>query len=68
MDYMSLISALAAGTIAAVVFGSISGLIIGKEALGAQLAAFMGGFYGMLSGVGATLLGLIIYTVQLGAI
>ncbi len=35
---------------AALIAGALSGLRIGKDALGAELAAYMGGLYGFLSG------------------
>lgn len=47
---MVIVFALIAGLAAAVVGGVASGLRIGKEALGAELAAAMGGLYGIISG------------------
>jgi len=41
---------LIAGVAAALIAGALSGLRIGKDALGAELAAYMGGLYGFLSG------------------
>ena len=51
---------LLAGLLGALAFGAWSGMRIGKEALGAELAAFMGGLYGVLSGALAVIVGLII--------
>ena len=42
--------ALVAGVGAAFAAGALSGLRIGKDALGAELAAYMGGLYGIISG------------------
>jgi hypothetical protein len=38
------------GFAAALGAGALSGLRIGKEALGAELAAYMGGLYGIVAG------------------
>lgn len=56
------ITALIAGAIAALIAGMISGTIIGKDAIGAEMAAGMGGLYGLLGGTGAALIGLIVLT------
>jgi hypothetical protein len=45
---------------AALAAGAVSGLRIGAEALGAELAAYIGAFYGLLAGGGAVVLGLIV--------
>ncbi len=47
---MLTILALIAGFAAAIGAGMLSGLRLGKEALGAELAAYMGGLYGIISG------------------
>ena len=47
---MTLILSLIAGVLAAFIAGAISGLRIGKDALGTELAVYMGGLYGLLSG------------------
>jgi len=44
------ILALAAGLAAAMGAGALSGLRIGKDALGAELATYMGALYGGLAG------------------
>lgn len=60
MTVMFFFGALLAGLFTAVAAGALSGLRIGKEALGAELAAYMGGVYGFISGLVAVGLGLII--------
>ena len=57
------LASLLAGLLGAMVFGALSGLHIGREALGAELAAFMGGIYGVVSGALAVVVGLIILTI-----
>ena len=47
---MTIIFALVAGVLAALGVGALSGLRIGKDALGAELAAYMGALYGFLAG------------------
>jgi hypothetical protein len=54
------ILALVAGIAAALAAGALSGLRVGKDALGVELAAYMGGLYGALSGIGAVVLTLLI--------
>jgi len=44
------------GFAAALGAGALSGMRIGKDALGAELAAYMGGLYGILSGSVAVVL------------
>ncbi|MFX4300448.1 hypothetical protein [Pseudosulfitobacter pseudonitzschiae] len=46
----TLILCLVAGVLASFVGGALSGLRIGKDALGAELAVYMGGLYGVLAG------------------
>ena len=46
----TLILGLIIGFLAALGAGALSGLRIGKDALGAELAAYMGGLYGILAG------------------
>ena len=57
------LGSLLTGLLGAMVFGALSGLRIGKEALGAELAAFMGGLYGVVSGALAVIAGLIILVI-----
>ena len=52
--------AFVAGIVGALGAGALSGLRIGKEALGAELAAYMGALYGFLAGGLAVVLTLII--------
>jgi hypothetical protein len=44
------------GFAAALGAGALSGIRIGKDALGAELAAYMGGLYGIISGSVAVVL------------
>lgn len=53
-------TALIAGAVAALIAGMISGIIIGKDAIGTEMAAGMGGLYGLLGGTGSALIGLIV--------
>ena len=47
---MMIAFALVAGVLGALGAGALSGLRIGKDALGAELAAYMGALYGVLAG------------------
>lgn len=53
---MTIIVALVLGLATALAAGAASGLRIGKDALGAELAAYMGGLYGIVSGSVAVVL------------
>lgn len=53
---MIVILSLILGFAAALGAGALSGVRIGKEALGAELAAYMGGLYGIISGSVAVVL------------
>ena len=59
--------ALGLGALAALVGGISSGIVIGGEALGKEMAGAMGGLYGLLSGGVAVILGLLILTFIVGA-
>jgi hypothetical protein len=48
------------GVAAAVAAGSVSGIRVGAEALGRELATGIGGLYGLLAGVPAVVIGLIV--------
>lgn len=50
---MIIILSLFLGLAASLGAGALSGIRIGKDALGAQLAAYMGGLYGIISGIAA---------------
>jgi len=50
LDWLLIFGALALGVVASIVGGGVSGVWIGGEALGKQLAAFMGGLYGVMAG------------------
>jgi hypothetical protein len=54
--------ALLLGIVAALGAGALSGVQIGKSALGARLAAYMGGLYGFVSGSVAVVLTVIVLT------
>ena len=47
---MIIVLSLILGFTAALGAGALSGVRIGKDALGAELAAYMGGLYGIISG------------------
>jgi len=57
---VTLILGLIAGLLASIVGGALSGLRIGKDAMGAELAVYMGGLYGILTGSLAVVVTLII--------
>ena len=57
---MTIVLALIGGILAAAAAGAVSGLRIGKEALGAELAAYMGALYGLLAGGAAAVITTII--------
>ena len=63
MDPLLFIIALIAGAGAALAGGALCGRTIGARALGAELAAYMGGFYGLLAGSIGVVLGLIVLTI-----
>lgn len=58
MDPLTLILSLVAGLLASIGAGALSGLRIGGEALGAELATYMGGFYGITAGALTTIIGI----------
>ncbi len=60
MDIGVIILSLVLGIAAALGCGALSGMRLGAEALGKELAAYMGGLYGFLAGVPAVIVGLII--------
>ncbi len=53
------VSALVVGVAASLVGGAAGGVLIGGKALGNELAATMGGFFGPLAGVTGIAIGLI---------
>lgn len=57
---ITVILSLIIGFIGALIAGALSGLRIGKDALGTELAAYMGGLYGILSGSVAVVVSIII--------
>jgi hypothetical protein len=52
--------ALIVGTAASIIGGALGGIVVGGKAIGNELAAMMGGFYGPLAGVAGMVLGLIV--------
>lgn len=64
----TMLIALGLGAAAALAGGIASGIVIGGEALGKEVAGAMGGLYGLLSGGAATILGLIILQIIGGAV
>jgi hypothetical protein len=52
--------ALVVGAMASIIGGALGGIVVGGKALGNELAALMGGFYGPLAGVPGVFLGLIV--------
>ena len=53
---MTVILSLIIGLAAALGAGALSGIRIGNDALGTELAAYMGGLYGIISGSVAVVL------------
>ena len=68
MEFGLIALALLVGCISAIVGGALAGMKIGAEALGAQLSAYMGGLYGILSGFVATVIGVAILVVMQGGL
>ena len=52
--------ALIVGVMASVIGGALGGVAVGGKALGNELAALMGGFYGPLAGVPGIVIGLLV--------
>lgn len=59
MDPITLTLGIVAGLIAGLACGAISGLKVGGEALGSELAAYMGGLYGLVASCFTTLIGIV---------
>jgi len=57
MGVAELLFAIVVGVLAALAAGALSGIRVGGEAIGTELAAYMGGLYGVLSGIVAILIG-----------
>jgi len=53
-------AALVAGGVASLIGGAIGGVVVGGKALGNELAALMGGFYGPLGAGPGLIVGLIV--------
>ena len=60
--------ALIVGAMASIIGGALGGIAVGGKALGNELAALMGSFYGPLAGAAGVLIGLVVLgLVSLGA-
>jgi ABC-type phosphate transport system permease subunit len=55
--------ALIVGTMASIIGGALGGIFVGGRALGNELAALMGGFYGPLAGVPGIVVALVVLAV-----
>jgi len=60
---LALVLVLVAGALASVAGGAVGGMIVGGKALGNELAAMLGGFYGPLAGVGGIVIGLLVLAI-----
>ncbi|MEP6966614.1 MAG: hypothetical protein ABI906_00905 [Pseudomonadota bacterium] len=63
MEHLTLAAAattLVVGIGASIVGGVAGGVVVGGKVLGNQMAAMMGGFFGLLAGSGGTVLGLVV--------
>lgn len=58
MIIVSVLLAWGLGLLCATAAGALSGVRVGADALGRELASFMGGIYGLLAGVFAVTIGL----------
>lgn len=62
MDPLMLALSLVAGLATSIGFGALAGLKVGGEALGAELATYMGGLYGVTAGTLTTIVGIVVLT------
>ena len=60
LSFIGAALALAVGIAASIAGGVLGGIAVGGKAIGNELAALMGGFYGPLAGGTGVLLGLIV--------
>ena len=60
LSFIGAAFALALGLAASIAGGALGGIAVGGKALGNELAALMGGFYGPLAGGTGVLIGLIV--------
>lgn len=60
LTLLGALGALVIGIVASVAGGAAGGILTGGKALGNELAALMGGFYGPLAGIGGIVLGLVV--------
>ena len=61
MDWLTAIELLALAIVLSAVAGVVTGIKVGGEYLGNELAAMMGAFYGPISVVPAAVLGIIVF-------
>jgi hypothetical protein len=66
LSLVGTIAALAIGIAASIAGGALGGILVGGKALGNELAAMMGGFYGPLAGSGGVALALIALKLTMG--
>jgi hypothetical protein len=59
LSLVDTVIALAIGIVASVAGGALGGILVGGKALGNELAAMMGSFYGPLAGSGGVALALL---------
>ncbi|MGY4319079.1 hypothetical protein [Bradyrhizobium sp. JR3.5] len=58
-----LVVSLGLGVVASIGGGAAGGVLVGGKALGNELAALLGGFYGPLAGVAGVVVGLAVLTI-----
>jgi hypothetical protein len=51
------------GVLASSAGGAIGGVVVGGKALGNELAAMMGGFFGPLAGIGGLVIGFVLLAI-----
>jgi hypothetical protein len=59
LSYATVVITLVVATFASIAGGAVGGIAVGRKALGNELAAMLGGFYGPLAGVAGITIGLI---------
>ncbi|MGO9132795.1 MAG: hypothetical protein ACLP8A_01935 [Methylovirgula sp.] len=52
------------GIAASLVGGAVGGVLVGGKAIGNELAALMGGFYGPLAGATGTFIGILLFSLM----
>jgi hypothetical protein len=66
LSLLDTVIALVAGIASSVAGGALGGILVGGKALGNELAAMMGGFYGPLAGSGGVALALVALKLLIG--